>query len=91
MRKIKIIGVGPGSPSLITPEAMAAIEGAEVIIGGKRHLEIYALPGREKHVLSGNLEDILDLVRSRGEKRVAVLATGDPGMYGILKYQPRSH
>lgn len=86
MRKIKIIGVGPGGPSFITPEAVAAIEGATVIIGGRRHLEIYAPPGRESHILSGNLEEILDVVRNRGEKGVAVLATGDPGMYGILKY-----
>jgi len=86
MRKIKIIGVGPGGPSFITPEALAAIGEATVIIGGRRHLEIYAPPGRESHVLSGNLEEILDVVRNRGEKGVAVLATGDPGMYGILKY-----
>lgn len=86
MCKIKIIGVGPGNHSLITLEALEAIKGARVIIGGKRHLEVFALPGQERYILANNLEEIAAIIRGRMEEGVAVLATGDPGLYGVLNF-----
>lgn len=86
MRKVKIIGVGPGSPSFITNEARSAIEGARIIIGGKRHLENFCRRDQMGVVLGNNLQEVLELVRSRREEGIAVLATGDPGMYGILSF-----
>lgn len=86
MCKIKVIGVGPGHQSLITKEALEAIKGARVVIGGKRHLEMFTLPGQEKYILANNLDEIADIIRSRLEEGVAVLATGDPGLYGVLSF-----
>ncbi|MFZ5643974.1 MAG: precorrin-6y C5,15-methyltransferase (decarboxylating) subunit CbiE [Bacillota bacterium] len=86
MQKIKVIGVGPGSPSYITREALEAIAKAGLLIGGKRHLESFALNGQDTFVLSNNLEEVTQVIKSRFAEGVAVLATGDPGMYGVLNY-----
>lgn len=86
MRKVKVIGVGPGSHSLITPEARASISEAALVIGGKRHLESFCRREQQRMVLANNLEEVLEVIRSRQGEGVAVLATGDPGMYGILHF-----
>ncbi|MFZ5595637.1 MAG: precorrin-6y C5,15-methyltransferase (decarboxylating) subunit CbiE [Bacillota bacterium] len=86
MRKIKVIGVGPGSPACITREALAAIKESPVLIGGKRHLKTFAGENQEQFIISGDMDEVLDVIKGRREDGVAVLASGDPGMYGILNY-----
>ncbi|MCL6610678.1 MAG: precorrin-6y C5,15-methyltransferase (decarboxylating) subunit CbiE [Peptococcaceae bacterium] len=86
MQKIKVIGVGPGGAAHLTPAAAAALREAKVLIGGKRHLDSFAGDDQEKLVLTDNFREMLELIRNRRESGVAVLASGDPGLYGILKY-----
>ncbi len=86
MSRIKIVGVGPGSISHLTPEAYDAIKSAEIVIGGSRHLENFAQDRQEKLVITNNLPDIIRLIKNRGNKQLAVLATGDPGIFSISKY-----
>ncbi len=86
MQKIKVIGVGPGGASHLTPAASGALREAGVLIGGKRHLESFAGEGRETLVLTNNFNEMLELIRRRRESGVAVLASGDPGLYGILRF-----
>lgn len=81
--------MGPGHCSLITPAAQAAINEARIIVGGKRHLEEYAKPGQERFVLANNLEEIAHIIAGRRDEGVAVLATGDPGLYGVLNFLRR--
>ncbi|MFZ5632401.1 MAG: precorrin-6y C5,15-methyltransferase (decarboxylating) subunit CbiE [Bacillota bacterium] len=86
MRKIKVIGVGPGSPAYIAPAAASALREASLLIGGRRHLDSFAGRGQERFVLANNLEEMIALIRDRRESGVAVLASGDPGMYGVLRF-----
>lgn len=86
MRKIKIIGVGPGNPSYLTPEAAAALQEARLLIGGKRHLDSFAGEDMETYVLSNNLGEVLELIGNRRESGIAILASGDPGIYGMLGF-----
>ncbi len=86
MPKIKVVGVGPGSPSCLTYDAAKAIREAEIIIGGKRHIENFALKGQERFLLGNNLPEIVEIIKKNSGKQVAVLATGDPGLFGVLKY-----
>lgn len=86
MQKIKVIGVGPGGARHLTPEAAAAIKEAGVLIGGKRHLDSFAPQGAEKLYLTTNFGEMLDLIKSRRESGIAVLASGDPGLFGVLKF-----
>lgn len=86
MQKIKVIGVGPGGAMHLTPAAVEAIKGSGTLIGGKRHIDSFAAGGHEMLVLTSNFQEMLEIIRSRRESGVAVLASGDPGMYGILKF-----
>ncbi len=86
MQKIKVIGVGPGGPRHLTPEAKEAMRGAGLIIGGERHLKTFAVEARDKLALKSNFQEMLEKIILRRESGVVVLASGDPGMYGILRF-----
>jgi precorrin-6Y C5,15-methyltransferase (decarboxylating) len=80
---VVLIGMGMGGEDL-TPAALRWIEQAEVLAGGKRHLE--GFPGHTggKIVIDSNLNNFFSRVEtSAKERRTAVLASGDPFFFGI--------
>ncbi|MBW7957525.1 MAG: precorrin-6y C5,15-methyltransferase (decarboxylating) subunit CbiE [Deltaproteobacteria bacterium] len=83
---IHIIGIGIQGRESLLPEALGAIEKAGLLVGGKRHLsEFLELPAAK--VQLGGLEEAASAIEkylARKERRpVAVLATGDPLIFGI--------
>ncbi|MGB9826771.1 MAG: precorrin-6y C5,15-methyltransferase (decarboxylating) subunit CbiE, partial [Desulfofundulus sp.] len=86
MPRIMVIGVGPGSADYLTPAAQRALAGARVVVGGKRHLASLARGKQKTFIIKNNLAAMVDFIRSHREEGVAVLASGDPGLYGILNY-----
>jgi precorrin-6Y C5,15-methyltransferase (decarboxylating) len=84
--KIQIVGVGPGAAAYLTPAALAAIRGCDVLAGGPRNLEPFRDFGKEIIAIDGNLERLgVDLSRQAGTKKVVVLVSGDPGIFSIQK------
>ncbi len=80
---IAVVGIGTG-PSTCSAEALRWIEKAEVLVGGARHLEFFPTHGGEKIVLRGSMDTLIDrVVTVAQERRVAVLASGDPLFFGI--------
>lgn len=80
--RIAVVGVISGEP--VGKEARAAIEAATVVAGAPRHLRILAPPGVRTLRIDGPLTHVLDEVeRERGG--VCVLASGDPGFFGIVR------
>ena len=71
--------------------ARAAIDGARVLVGSPRQLDLIAANGgtgeAELVALTTPLEDVLDVVAARREcgASVCVLASGDPGFFGIAR------
>jgi precorrin-6Y C5,15-methyltransferase (decarboxylating) len=57
----------------------AAVPDADLFVGGRRHLD--GLPGRHL-VIGGDLGPVLDAIAAE-PGRVCVLASGDPGFFGI--------
>lgn len=87
---VHIVGMRPGSLE-ISERALAVLEQAEVVVGGKRLLAALAListverpinPPRQIPV-SGSLDEIIAKIRSSLHRRVVVLADGDPLFYGF--------
>jgi len=65
-------------------EARAAIEAAPLVVGAPRHLRTLTPIGARTLPIDGPLADVLDaLERERGG--VCVLASGDPGFFGIAR------
>ncbi|CQR64735.1 bifunctional cobalt-precorrin-7 (C(5))-methyltransferase/cobalt-precorrin-6B (C(15))-methyltransferase [Streptomyces leeuwenhoekii] len=79
---ITVIGTGTGAP---VPEA--AVAGAELVVGGRRHLDAVRLPAAAERVVLGPLAPALDTVARyvAEDRRVVVLASGDPGFFGIVR------
>lgn len=89
MPRIKVIGVGPGAPEYLTPAAKSALAAANIVVGGKRHLDCLARTDQKTFVIKNNLTAAVEFIRLHRQHGVAVLASGDPGLYGILGYLRR--
>ncbi|MBD0420924.1 precorrin-6y C5,15-methyltransferase (decarboxylating) subunit CbiE [Streptomyces sp. TRM S81-3] len=79
---ITVVGTGTGAPP---PEDVLA--GAGLVVGGRRHLDAVRLPGTAERVVLGPLAPALDTVAEyvAKERPVVVLASGDPGFFGIVR------
>jgi len=90
---LSIVGLGEDGLQGLGSAARVLVEGAEVLVGGERHLAMVPEDGRERLAWSSPLERLVEeIVRRRGQ-RICVLATGDPMAYGIgatlARYVPR--
>jgi precorrin-2 C20-methyltransferase / precorrin-3B C17-methyltransferase len=84
---VVIVGLGPGDPAWLTPEAAAAIAGATDLVGYRPYLaRVPVRPGQDRHA-SGNTVEAersalaLDLAAEGG--RVVVVSSGDPGVFAM--------
>jgi cobalt-precorrin-7 (C5)-methyltransferase len=83
---INIIGLGPGNIEYITKLGEKIIYDSDILIGGKRNLiSIQEFKGK-KIELSTNLEEVLDYIKFNKDKKISIIASGDPLIYGIGKY-----
>jgi precorrin-6Y C5,15-methyltransferase (decarboxylating) len=80
--RIAVVGISGGEP--FGKEARAAIDAAAVVAGAPRHLRTLAPLGARTLPIDGPLTDVIDRIeRERGG--VCVLASGDPGFFGIVR------
>ncbi|WP_337263780.1 MULTISPECIES: cobalt-precorrin-7 (C(5))-methyltransferase [unclassified Serratia (in: enterobacteria)] len=84
---IVVAGVGPGNPQLLTPQAQVAIATADWLVGGARHLAVFATAAHKTRTLDADLSALLTWLRAHlGSQRIVVLASGDPLLFGIGKW-----
>ncbi len=84
MRKILIVGCGPGSPEFITPAAATACRCADVLLGAKRILDLFEDTGAERIEFTTDIQGaIKEIEARRSDKTVAVLLSGDPGIFSL--------
>lgn len=84
-KKVYIIGIGPGSLDYLIPAAKKEIEKAECLIGGSRILSLFDYPDKKKVCLDGCYRDAISYIQKNKEKeKIAVLVSGDPGLYSFL-------
>lgn len=80
---ISIVGMGPGHRNYLTEEAVQIIQEADIVVAFGRIAETARLLTSRLFIID-RVSDITSYV-THGE-RVAILASGDPGFYGILEY-----
>ena len=80
---IWVIGAGPGAEDQLTPAARAALARAGCVVAAARHA---ALAGAHPNVVPlKSIPETLDRVERELERgSVAVLVSGDPGIYSLL-------
>lgn len=83
---IRVFGTGTGEP--LGREAREALAVATLVVGARRHLEAAGPAEQVERIVLGPLAPALDRIAEQvpGDgARVVVLASGDPGFFGIVR------
>jgi len=80
---LHIIGLGANGLDSLAPSARAALETAEVIIGGDRHHTLTNGIQAERIAWPSPFDALVDKLESIRWRRVAVLTTGDPLWFSV--------
>src|SRR5579884_2751177 len=81
--RVSVVGVGTDGARL-SGEAAADLAAADLVIGSPRHLESHAPAAGMTAAITADIDGIVDMVAAQ-PGRVCVLASGDPGFFGILR------
>ncbi|GGO90806.1 precorrin-3B C(17)-methyltransferase [Wenjunlia tyrosinilytica] len=85
--RVVVVGLGPAGPMWLTPEARGALADAEDLVGYTTYLDrVPVRPGQRRHASDNKVESeraefALDLARAG--RRVAVVSSGDPGVFAM--------
>ncbi|WP_199430472.1 precorrin-2 C(20)-methyltransferase [Qaidamihabitans albus] len=85
--EVVVVGLGPAGPEWLTPEAEQALADAEHLVGYGPYLaKVPQRGGQQRHGSGNRVEaeraaEALDL--ARGGARVAVVSSGDPGVFAM--------
>ncbi len=83
---IHVVGVGNEGRESLTPRALAIIQRADVLAGGQRLLDQFADVPAERVKIGAKVDEVLAaLAARRGDRRIVVLATGDPNYFGLTR------
>lgn len=84
---INIVGIGVGDRENITLRAMEIIKKSPVVIGAKRQIEsIKSLNERAKYIEYIKLPHLIEVIKENINEDMAVIASGEPSLYGIANY-----
>jgi precorrin-2 C20-methyltransferase/precorrin-3B C17-methyltransferase len=84
---LAVVGLGPGAQEWLTPEARAELHAAQELVGYRPYLErVPPRPGQRRHASENRVEaqrarHAIEL--ARGGARVAVVSSGDPGIFAM--------
>jgi precorrin-2 C20-methyltransferase / precorrin-3B C17-methyltransferase len=85
--RVSVVGLGPAGPEWLTPEARAELAEADELVGYATYLaRVPARPGQVRHESDNRVEDArarLALELAAAGKRVAVVSSGDPGIFAM--------
>lgn len=85
--RVSIIGITPEGPDGLSGRARRIIDEANLIFGGERLLSMFPdIAGKKTAIRDNLLEVVKTIQNSPDTARIAVLASGDPGFFGIAGY-----
>ena len=87
MRKLTVVGIGPGSLLDMTERARVAIAEAEVIVGYHTYIELIEPLIKDKEVIGTGMRQEVERCKAAVDaainKSVVVVSSGDAGVYGM--------
>ena len=86
---LSVIGIGEEGLDGLSGPARALVEGAEVLVGGERHLALVPETAAERLPWRQPLGDTIALIEERRGRHVVVLASGDPLHFGVASLLAR--
>ncbi len=84
--KIHIIGMGDDGLQGLTSPARQLVEQADLLVGPDSALASIPPSKAERLVVGANLDETINRIARAGNRRVVVLASGDPLFYGVARY-----
>lgn len=83
---IRICGIGPGNPDYINKIVWQQVEGADVLIGAQRQLEIFSDFNNTKLVFDGKTAHLKERIEQIKENNIVVLVSGDTGFHSLRRF-----
>lgn len=88
MKKIYVVGIGPGNIESMTFEAYNALKKSDIIIGYRTYIDLIKEEFRDKELISSPMKKEVDRCREVLElaedgKVVSLISSGDAGVYGM--------
>lgn len=81
---LRVIGIGDDGPAGLSAAAAAHISKADVLAGGRRHLDFFPADPRTRILIDADRERWLGELRAvYRQRKTVVLASGDPLFYGV--------
>lgn len=80
---LSLVGLGEDGRAGLSADALAALDGAELVVGGARHLALVAPLKAETLAWPSPLSEAFPALLARRGRPVCVLASGDPFHYGV--------
>jgi len=88
--KAAIIGISGATVETLPERARKLIHEAELLYGSERLLKFFPDTTAETYTVNKNLPQMAERIRANlGRRRIVVLASGDPGFFGIAAYLNR--
>ncbi len=84
--KIYIIGMGDDALEGVIAPARQLVEKAQLLVGAENTLAKIPKSAAERLAVGGNLDEAVERISRAGDKRIVVLASGDPLFYGVARY-----
>ncbi|MFA5180654.1 MAG: precorrin-3B C(17)-methyltransferase [Syntrophales bacterium] len=86
--KLFVVGIGPGDPLDRTRRAEAAIIGSDVVVGYRQYLNLVEDLTKGKEIVASGMTQEVERCRAAlrladAGKTVALVSSGDPGVYGM--------
>ena len=88
MKKITVVGIGPGAYELMTQKAIDVLAESDVIVGYHVYVELVKVYFPHKKLLTTPMKQEIERCRMAFEEaakgqRVAMVCSGDAGVYGM--------
>lgn len=88
MKKLYVVGIGPGAPEEMTVRARRVLEAADLIAGYGRYIDLLRPVFPEKEYLQNGMTGEVKrcemaLEQAEQGKTVAMVSSGDAGIYGM--------
>ena len=80
---VLVIGVSAAGAASLSAEVQARIAATDELWAARRLLPYWADLAADKVVIGADIRQRIAGLRDRGDRRITVLASGDPGFYGI--------